>query len=126
MPKTLNFNGKPMTLHVGNLPSHQQDMALIGTIDGLFGIKREILLIASLGTTTAEGKPLGSYQGYLDIHSKHYPEFRKALEENNLITPALDSNGRPATKHLGNCDFPLVNFNREKLREFDKEGCDSY
>ena len=47
MPKTLNFNGKPMTLHVGNLPSHQQDMALIGSIDGLFGIKREILLIAS-------------------------------------------------------------------------------
>ena len=126
MPKTLNFNGKPMTLHVGNLPSHQQDMALIGSIDGLFGIKREILLIASLGTTTAEGKPLGSYQGYLDIHSRYYPEFRRALEENNLITPALDANGRPATKRLGGCDFPLVNFNREKLREFDKEGCDSY
>lgn len=126
MPKTLNINGKPMTLHVGNLPSHKQDMALTGTVDGLFGIKREIMMIASLGTTTAEGKPLGMYQGYLDNRTKYYPEFRKALEENDLITPVLDSNGRPATKHLGSGDFPLVAFNREKLHEFDPDGCDKY
>lgn len=126
MPKTLNFNGKPMTLHVGNLPSHKQDMSLIGTVDGLFGIKKEIMIVASLGTTTAEGKDLGMYQGYLDNRTKHYSEFRKALEENGLITPVLNENGRPATKRLGGYDFPLVTFNREKLREFDWDGCDRY
>ena len=126
MPKTIDFNGKPMTLHVGNLPSHQQDMALTGTIDGLFGMKKEIMLITSLGPTTAEGKPIGAYCGYLDNYTKHYPAFRKALEDNGLITPVLDANGRPATKHLGGCDFPLVKFNREKLMEFDPKGCATY
>ena len=126
MARTLTYNGKSMELHVGNFRSHPTCMSITGSVDGLFGMKKDVILVASLGESTGHGKNMQMYQGYLDASNRNYPEIKRMFEESGLATPVLDENGRESQKKMGSYMFTLYNFDKQKLRDYDLKGCQAY
>lgn len=126
MSQTLDYKGKPMELHVGNFRSHPTCMSLTGKVDGLFGMKKDIILVASLGTNTGYGKSIQMYQGYLDASNRDYDDIVKAIEGSGLATPVLDNDGNPSKKKMGSYNFTLYQFDKNKLQDYDKQGCQKY
>lgn len=126
MGRTLNYNGKPMTLHVSNFRSHPLCMSITGSTEGIFGMKKDVILVASVGDNTGHGKTMQMYQGYLDASNRNYPEIKKMFEDSGLATPVVDSNGQLSQKKMGSYTFTLYNFDREKLRSCDLRGCQAY
>lgn len=126
MSQTLMYNGKPMTLHVGNFRSHPTCMSLTGTTEGLFGMRKDVILVASLGENIGHGKTMGMYQGFLDASNRNYPEIKRMLESSGLARPALDASGQEQCMKMGSYTFTLYNFDKQKLQQYDLKGCQTY
>ena len=127
MAKTLNYNGKPMELHVGNFRSHPTCMSLTGTTEGIFGMQKNTILIASLCANRDDGQPIGLYQGYLDAsNNRNYKEIKRMLEDSGLAKPFVDKQGNLSQTTFGGYTFTLYNFDKNKLREYDLQGCQTY
>lgn len=115
-----------MELHVGNFRSNPTCMSLTGSVDGLFGMKKDVILVASLGTSTGHGKSVQMYQGYLDASNRNYSEIKQMIEQSGLAKPVLDENGIPSAKRCGSYEFTLYQFDKQKLMEYDLQGCQRY
>lgn len=126
MAQTLDYKGKPMEFHVGNFRSHPTCMSLTGTVPGLFGMKRDVTMLASVGDKTGAGRAVQMYQGYLNASDRDYYDIKHVVESNGLAKPVLDAYGQPDTKRVGSYNFMLYQFDADKLRSLDPKGCARY
>lgn len=126
MSQCLMYNGKPMELHVGNFRTNPTCMSLMGCTQGLFGQKKDVVLVASIGQDTGNGETMRLYQGYLDASNRNYDEIKRMLEDNGIAKPALDSSGCERQKKMGSYMFTLYDFDQQKLSQLDPKGCQIY
>lgn len=127
MGKTVMYHGKQMSLRVGNYRSHPTCMQIVGVTEGMFGMKKEIPITASLGERTGDNSVMQLYQGYIHVNdAKNAAETLRILEQTGLGKPMLDEQGQPRKLKFGFHEYPLFQFNKAKLMEYDKQGCQKY
>ncbi len=127
MAKTVMYHGKPMELHVGNYHSHPTCMQIKGTTKGLLGLKKEIPITATLGERTGDGQVMQLYQGYIHVDNEiNARETLRMIERTGIGKPMLDENGNPRKLKFGFHEYPLYQFDKAKLMEYDLQGCQKY
>lgn len=111
--KTINIEGYDVSLHVNTYVSNKTVMALTAT-DVKTGEPFACLSV-NLGDDIGNGSRMQYGSTFLDTNN--CPGVCKALEDAGIAQPYMRF-GSPVTKPSGFCEYPLYEFDMNKLSEY--------
>ena len=110
-----------VVMHTGSYISHPMCMylALDSKEDGPLAT-----ITVNLGIGDGRETILPPFTSFIDTNNN--PEATQWLEKTGLAKPFLNGAGAPVMVPSGYCEYPLYQFNRAKLEEYDLEGVSNY
>ena len=90
----------------------------------LYGKEEPLATVTvNLGDSAGNGAVLMPFVGFVDTNNN--PGIMQFLNENGFGEP-FKRFGAPVTVYSGYCEYPVYEFNRQKLAELDPEGTERY
>ena len=117
---TINYDGCDLTLRVANYDCDPVCLCILldDEEEGPYGT-----VTVNLGWDSGNNTIMPKYCSFGD--SNNSEDLIQVLTEKGIMKP-YKRFGQPVTQQSGYCEYNLYEFDAEKLREYDPEGCAAY